>query len=117
MKKVSIIIASLVLLCLPYAALATNLSIDTSLGTTLGLGSADLKNTVINILQWVLGILALVAVVMIISAGIIAGTSGDEDRADTAKRVIVGAIIGLIIVLLAWAIVIFVVGTTVNVTQ
>jgi len=118
MKKVSIIIASLALLCLPYAALATNLSIDTSLGTTLGLGSADLKNTVINILQWVLGILALVAVVMIIIGGFQWMTaSGNEERIEKAKKVISAAVIGLIIVLLAWAIVIFVVGTTVNVTH
>jgi heme/copper-type cytochrome/quinol oxidase subunit 2 len=114
MKKFSIIIASLSLLLLPYAVSA--LTFD-NLGPTLGLGSADLKETVINILQWALGMLALVAVVMIIAAGIIAGTSSDENRADTAKRVIVGALIGLVIVLIAWAIVIFVYGTTVNVTQ
>lgn len=94
---------------------ATALSIE-SIGNTLGLGQADLKDTVLNILRWVLSIMALVAVIMIIFSGVIAVTSSDSDRAETAKRVISGAVIGLIIIILAWAIVFFVARTTANVT-
>lgn len=98
------------------AAQTTSFSIE-DVGGTLGLGTSDLKNTVINVLQWVLGILALVAVAMIIFAGFIAATASGEERGERAKKVIVGAIVGLIIVLLAWAIVIFVAGSTANVTS
>ncbi len=92
-------------------------TIDPELGTTLGLGSADLKATVINILQWALGLLALVAVVMIIAGGFMWMTAGgNEEKIEKAKKLISAAVIGLIIVLLAWAIVIFVVGVTGNVT-
>ncbi|MBI3115589.1 MAG: hypothetical protein HYZ09_03835, partial [Candidatus Kerfeldbacteria bacterium] len=42
--------------------------------------------------------------------------AGNDERIDKAKKVISAAVIGLIIVLLAWAIVIFVAGTTANVS-
>lgn len=93
----------------------TTFSIE-SVGSQLGLGDADLKETTLNVLRWILGIMALVAVAMIIFSGFIAVTSSDEDRAATAKRVIAGAVIGLIVILLAWAIVIFVARSTANVT-
>jgi cytochrome bd-type quinol oxidase subunit 2 len=89
-----------------------------SIGETLGLGNADLKETVINILQLVLGLLALIAVIMVIIGGFTWLTAGgNEEKVDKAKKIISAAVIGLIIVLLAWAIVIFVANTTVNVTN
>ena len=99
---------------LPTAAGALSFE---DLGTTLDLGTSDLKSTVISILQWALGLLALVAVVMIIAGGFMWMTAGgNEEKIEKAKKLISAAVIGLIIVLLAWAIVIFVVGVTGNVT-
>jgi type IV secretory pathway VirB2 component (pilin) len=119
MRKIATILSLFALLVLPTVALAqtpTPFSIE-DVGTTIGLGTADLKDTVVNIIQWVLGILALVAVVMIIIGGFQWMTAaGSEERIEKAKKVISSAVIGLIIVLLAWAIVIFVAGTTANVT-
>ncbi len=98
------------------AAAATPLSLENT-GGSLGLGTADLKQTVVNIISWVLGILALVAVVMIIYGGFIWLTAaGNEEKIEKAKKIIGAAVVGLIVVLLAWAIVIFVAGTTKNVT-
>ena len=116
MKKV-ISIASLALLALPLvASAATSYTIE-NIGGSIGLGTADLKSTVVNVIQWVLGILALVAVIMIIIGGFQWMTAaGNEEKIEKAKKVISAAVIGLIIVLLAWAIVIFVAGTTANVT-
>jgi type IV secretory pathway VirB2 component (pilin) len=89
-----------------------------NLGSTFGLGTSDLEQTVINIVQWALGLLALIAVVIIIVAGFTWITAaGNEEKISKAKGMITAAVIGLIVVLLAWAIVIFVVGTTTNVTQ
>ncbi len=96
-------------------AAPTSFSIE-SIGSSIGLGGADLKQTTLNILQWVLGIMTLVAVSMIIFSGFIAATSSDAEKGEQARRVILGAVIGLIIVLLAWAIVLFVARTTANVT-
>ena len=118
MKKTVLITASVLLLALPtlVSASVTTYTIA-DIGGSVGLGTADLKDTVVNIIQWVLGILALVAVVMIIIGGFQWMTAaGNEKRIEKAKKVISAAVIGLIIVLLAWAIVIFVAGTTANVT-
>jgi len=95
---------------------ATQLSIE-DIGGQIGLGTADLKTTVINIIKWVLGILTLVAVSIIIYGGILWMTAaGSEERIRKAKKVIIGAVIGLIIVLLAWAIVLFVARALNNAT-
>lgn len=88
------------------------------LGPSLGLGSADLKQSAINILQFVLTLMGLIAVTVIIYGGIVWMTAaGNEQRVDKAKKIITSAAIGLIVIILSWAIVIFVVGTTSNVTQ
>ena len=114
-KKLALATALVATLALPYVA-AAQVSI-TNQGVTFGLGTADLKQTVINIVNWVLGLLGLIAVIMIIYAGILWITAGgNEENVDKAKKIISAAVIGLIVILLAWAIVIFVVGTTSNVT-
>jgi len=41
---------------------------------------------------------------------------GNDEKIEKAKKLISAAVIGLIIVLLAWAIVIFVIGVTNNAT-
>ncbi|MBI2984009.1 MAG: hypothetical protein HYY50_00030 [Candidatus Kerfeldbacteria bacterium] len=114
-KLIAILTATLGLIPSAALAQATTFSIE-SIGEQIGVGGADLKQTVINVIQWVLGIMALVAVAMIIFSGFIAATSPDQDRADRAQRTILGAVIGLVIILLAWAIVLFVARTTAEVT-
>ncbi len=119
MKKFAITASTLFALALvvaPIAVAQTSFSIE-NIGGSVGLGTSDLKQTVVNVIQWVLGILALVAVLMIIVGGFQWMTAaGNDERIDKAKKIISAAVIGLIIVLLAWAIVIFVAGTTANVT-
>ena len=85
--------------------------------TTFNLKSADLEATVIKIVQWVLTLLGLIAVIMILYGGFTWLTAGgNEEKVASAKKIISAAIIGLIIVLLAWAIVTFVVKAATNVT-
>jgi hypothetical protein len=43
-------------------------------------------------------------------------SAGNEEKVEKAKKTISSAVIGIIIVILAWAIVIFTAGTTRNVT-
>ncbi|MBU0613290.1 pilin [Patescibacteria group bacterium] len=82
---------------------------------TLGLGSADLQETVIAIIQWILGLLGLIAVIMILIGGFKWMTAGgNEEKIESAKKLLTSAIIGLVIVLLAWAIVIFALGVLQN---
>jgi len=116
--KIALLSTLALVVAMPTVALAqaTSFSIE-DIGGSVGLGTSDLKETVVNIIQWVLGILALVAVVMIILGGFQWLTAaGNDEKIEKAKKIISAAVIGLIIVLLAWAIVIFVAGTTANVT-
>jgi len=70
-----------------------------------------------KVIQWILGILGLVAVVMIILGGFIWMTAaGNEEKVRKAKAILTSAIIGLVIVLLSFAILILVVRTVNNVT-
>ncbi len=107
-------VISVGVLALPLAASALTIE---NVGGTLTLGSADLKQTVLNIITFVLGLLGLIAVIMILYGGFIWLTAGgNEDKVSSAKRIISSAIVGLVVILISWAIVNFVVKSTVNVT-
>ncbi|MDZ7798635.1 MAG: Ig-like domain-containing protein [Patescibacteria group bacterium] len=85
------------------------------IGGTIGLSSMNLKEIVINIIKWVLGIVSLVAVSFLIYGGILWMTSkGNEEKIAKAKKVIVNTVIGIVIILLSWAIVLFVEGFVTN---
>lgn len=72
-------------------------------------GSPDIRTTVTNILGMVLNLLALLAAVVIVIAGVrLIFSMGDEEGKETAKKTILYAIIGLLIILFAKAIVLFV---------
>lgn len=69
-------------------------------------GNKDIRSTVLDILYAVLRFMALVAVIVIIIAGIrLVISQGEETEKDKAKKAIFYAIIGLIIILLAEAMV------------
>ncbi len=118
--KVALAAGSVMAVALPLAAQAqdaTPFSIE-SIGTKVGLKNTDLKQTVLNVIQLVLGLMTLIAVVLIIYAGFIWLTAaGNEENVEKAKKIISAAVVGLIIILLAWAIVIFVARTAANVTN
>lgn len=91
------------------------LSVDLNIGSSIGYGSSDLQQTVIAIIQWILGLLALIAVIMILIGGFKWMTAGgNEEKIESAKKLLTAAIIGLVIVLLAWAITIFAINVLKN---
>lgn len=95
---------------LASARYALALSVDNT-GSSIGLATADLLSTVTNVINWVLGLLGLVAVSYIIYAGyqwLTAG--GNEERVTKAKKILTNAVIGLVVVLFAWAIVNFIIN-------
>lgn len=70
----------------------------------------NLKDSIINIINGVIGVLGIVAVIVIIIGGIGYMTSaGDAGKVKKAKDTILYGVIGLIIVVLAFAIVNFVI--------
>ncbi len=93
-------------LFLPQAALA---QIGSFKPTGTGLSSRPVEQVATSILNAVLGFLFIVALAVIIWGVFLAGTS-DEGFA-RGRNAIVGGIIGLVIILIAYAIVNFVIGT------
>lgn len=92
---------------IPFAASAVTV---TNLGPTFGLGTADLESTVIKIVQWALGFLGLVAVIMILIGGFQWMTAGgNEEKVAESKKLIIAGIIGLAIIFGAYAIASFVI--------
>ena len=76
---------------------------------TVGTNTQNLDNMIINIINGVLGVLGLVCVVIVIIGGINYMTSqGDAGKVKKGKDTILYGIIGLIICVLAFAIVNFV---------
>ncbi|MCK5122934.1 MAG: hypothetical protein KAQ87_02195 [Candidatus Pacebacteria bacterium] len=67
---------------------------------------ANFDSAVINLTNWVLGFVAMIAVLMIVFGGVMyIGSAGDETKATTGKRTITYALIGLIIAGIAYALV------------
>ncbi len=80
-----------------------------------GSSNNNLPEIIANLVGYVLSFIALIAVIMIIFGGFQWLTAaGDDERISSAKRTISSAIIGLVIVFLAWSIVSFVIGGITN---
>ncbi len=76
-----------------------------------GLGTANIKDVINNILNIAFGFLGILATLLIMYGGWLWMTSrGDSDQIDRAKKTITGAVIGLIIILSAYAIARFVIS-------
>ena len=66
----------------------------------------DFEQSIKNATDWILGFVAMIAVLMLIWGGINYLTSaGDEDKAKTGKKTIAYALIGLVVAGIAYAIV------------
>ncbi len=64
--------------------------------------TGDMQCIVNNITSWVLGLAGLVIVLMIVIAGVrYIVSAGNPNQTEGAKKTLVGAIIGLIIIILA----------------
>lgn len=80
-------------------------------GTYLGLGTQDIRVTVMNIVRIFLGFIGIIAIILVIYAGFLWMTSaGNEEKISKAKEIMKNAVIGLIIILSAFAIVSFIIA-------
>ncbi len=77
--------------------------------------STDLAGILMNITNYILGFITIVAVLMLIWGGIQYLTAaGDEAMVESAKHTITYAIIGLVIVGISYAVVVVVVNTLIQ---
>lgn len=80
-----------------------------------GYGGDNLRNAVVGIINGVIAVLGLVAVIVIIIGGINYMTSsGDAGKVKKAKDTILYGVIGLVICVLAFAIVNFVIANLIK---
>ncbi len=91
--------------------------LPSTFGDATGLGQADLNDTIGAIIRAALGFLGVIAVVIILFGGFKWMTAGgNEEKVGEAKKLIIAGIIGLAIILSAYAIASFVIGQLVGAT-
>ncbi len=106
-------------LVIPSAIVAAAGSVEDAFITSSGLEKdISIPEIVSIIIKLVLGFLGVIFVVLIIYSGFNWMTSaGNEEKISTAKKTMVAAIIGLTIILAAYAITYFVLDVVIEATQ
>jgi len=96
-----------ILSAVPASALDTGLEY----GTYTGLGTTDLRITIMKIVRIFLGFVGIIAILIIMYGGYVWMTSaGNEEKISQAKKILTNAIIGLLIIFFAFAIVSFIIN-------
>ena len=119
--KKFVAIATFLIIAVPVFSLALNVSaadLGFNYATNLELANTnqDPRDAAVNIVRYLMTFLGIIAVSVILLGGFKWLTAGgNEDKVAEAKKLIVAGIIGLIIILAAFVIVQFVVGTTTNI--
>ncbi len=81
-------------------------------GQNIGLGGLDIRLIIAQIIRAILGFLGVIAVVLVIYAGYTIMTSeGNEEKIVQGKRILTNAVIGLAIILSAFAIAQFIINS------
>jgi hypothetical protein len=119
---VMMILGSLSMVVKPADAQAAGQLTPSDLGVdqqkATGLPDKDVREVIAYIIRVILGLLGTVCVVIILYAGFLWMTSGGEsDKAEQARTMITNAIIGLVIIVAAFAISSFVLSSLVNVSR
>jgi hypothetical protein len=119
MKKNILTVASLVLLLglLVLPQVASALDVGLGYATATGLTSTDVRQTAAAIIQVALGLLGIIAVILVLVGGfkwMLAG--GNEEKVGEAKKLISAGVIGLVIILCAYAIATFVLTSLLSAT-
>lgn len=114
-----------VVMCLAFAfSLAINingaLALTTGLeyATELELGTRDVRSVVMNVINVLMGFLGIIALIIVLTGGFKWMTAGgSEDGIEEAKKLITAGVIGMGIVLSAYAISFFIVDSLMDATS
>lgn len=116
MKKTLIIASMITMLALsvvPAFALDTGINY----GTYTGLGTKDLREGIMAIVNVLMGFLGIIAIIIILYGGFVWMTAGgNEEKVDSAKKIITAGIIGLVIIFVSFAIASFVISQLISAT-
>lgn len=90
----------------PDVAFAASQDDNIGFVSNLTNGEGDLRSLVKTILNYFLSFLAFVTVIMLVYAGILYTTSaGSEEKTGQAKKIIMYALMGIIIIMVSFAVV------------
>jgi len=117
LKRWIVLSIATIILCLPKLSLAQvnppddqNFGLDNLENAGVNLGKRDVYETTSGIINIVLGLLGILATVIVLVGGFKWMTSGgNRDTVDEAKKLLSAGIIGLVIILSAYAIARFVI--------
>ena len=111
-KRKIILLATVVLVLLAVVFLSINATLaqtdiyGVNYSTDVGLSSVDIRVSIVKIVRVILGILGVIALAIILYGGFVWMTShGDSAQVEKAKKILLNAVIGLIIIFLAFSIV------------
>jgi len=117
LTSIIVFVALFSLLGLPQIASAVSLDIGINYATATGLGTKDIRETIASIINVAMGLLGIIAVAIILLGGFKWMTAGgSEEKVSDAKKLIISGVIGLVIILTAYAIASFVVSSILNAT-
>jgi amino acid transporter len=95
----------------------TNYGLDSATDGNLALGTRDIREGVMEIINVLLGFLGIIAIIIILWGGFRWMTAGgNEEKVGEAKKIITAGIIGLIIIFVSYAIAAFVIEQLINAT-
>ena len=116
MKKIAILTTIMVFALTAVPALAATLDVGMSYGDYTGLGTKDIREGIMTIVNVLLAFLGVIAILIILYGGFVWLTSGgNEEKVSQAKKIIAAGIIGLIIIFCAYAIATFVVLSLIHI--
>ncbi|MFC1598851.1 Ig-like domain-containing protein [Patescibacteria group bacterium] len=109
-KTLLLVILILAVFLLAEPVLAVELDVGLEYGAGTGLGTTDIRITVARIIRTALGLLGIIAVSIVVYAGFAYMTSaGNPEKVERAKKILINAFIGLLIILSAFSIASFVI--------
>lgn len=90
---------------------SAQVSLGIEYGSNLNLGTRDIRETAMSIINVFLGFLGVIAVALLIYGGYLYMTSqGQADKIEKAKKILLNTVIGLVVILLSYAIAVFLVN-------
>jgi len=112
-----VILFSVVSVFVVTPVLAASLDVGLSYGSFTGLGTKDLREGVMAIVNVLFTFLGVLTIIMMLYAGFLWLTSaGSEEKVGQAKKIITSAIIGLVIIFISYAIATFVITQLIKAT-
>lgn len=111
-SRAKVAFIAIALLALVAAPSAHALDVGIEYAAEIGLGTSDLRSTIASVISVAMGLLGTIAVVIVLYGGFKWMTAGgEESKVEEAKNLIIQGVIGLAIILSAYAIANFILST------